>query len=275
MKAFWKLTVFVTVIVVTFVITFFLLNFSNTVFHWTISAINKPQATLPQIDTPPVSTEEAVKPEQHTLPLYKVPYVPTVDVLSNKASYISQSRKVLLSGDFDVAELHIVGNVIEPGQHYLFLVYGSISGILNGFRSGSDALDVNQTMKNRGVFTNEHPIDLAIDLMGSTSLATTRADFKSSGVAARSHSLWKENQHPPAVVNVLVVPLNAYGSYGGAAIKVDFVYQCSIGKSCDAEICPADKVATQCLKEKVGVEAAKDWCERAGFDGACDKIEYR
>ena len=221
-------------------------------------------AIAPSVELPTNATSTPTA-NVSVLNLTSTPYTPTPDVLSNQDAYNTQSIRLILNGEFAKASLRIKGDVTEKGDHFLSLVYGNIGGTINAYRESGKKLNKTLTQQNGGVFNNEHPIDVSLDLLNPIPLSTTRAEYEKNQQTSKLVNPWQSNLLPPTHISLLVAPYNEDGAYGGASISLDLEYSCSIGSSCLAAICPAGQLTTVCLRDKFGTNAAKDWCRRAGY----------
>lgn len=186
--------------------------------------------------------------------------------MGDPKAYSLESIRLLLNGDFDSANLHIQGNVTEKGNHFLNLVYGNIAGTLYGNRLSVSTLNTTATKESGGVFTDQSPIDIKIDLLNPVQFSTTRAEFEKNQQTSKLVNLWQSNLLPPTFISLIAVPFRENGTLGGAEITSTLEYTCSEGKGCGAALCSAGKLITECLKDRFGIEAAKDWCKRAGYN---------
>lgn len=222
-------------------------------------------ATAPVVELPSNATTTNPEGNLTKLLLNTHPYTPSPDVLSSLDSYKAQSIRLILNGEFQDARLHIVGNVTEKGDHFFNIVYGNVGGTLNAYRQSPTTLNTTLTQQSGGVFTNDNPIDVTLDLLNPIQLAATRTEYEKNQQTSKMVNLWQSNLLPPTYISLLVVPFNEDGVYGGAQITSTFEYSCSAGHECQAAICPSGELATVCMRDKFGAYVAQDWCRRAGY----------
>lgn len=278
----WPILAFVLLVILTFGGTRYFLGVADVAVNrstlWLgdeFSKIHVTKSELPVTDTPPNIAVPPATPKQHTTPIYEKPFTPDRKVFQDSAIFRSEVKLVLFKGDFSRAELHIYGSVFGSGPHFLYLVYGNDTGILNGVRYSVNQLNVDQTKKNGGVFTKDSGIDTSFDLMSNAQFATTNSEFESSKQYTKPANLWKDNIPPPTVVRFLAAPLDASGNFSGAAISADIVYSCAQEEKCKAYVCKSGLVATQCIANDpdLGPKVAKSWCIKAGYGSICDSIK--
>ncbi len=210
---------------------------------------------LPVITPPKIKTSfvDLIKPEDK----YQITENPYLT-----ESYKKLSRILALTGDFEVAKLHIKGSFQDNKDYFLSINIGEESGIYNAVRKSSDGLDITLTKENGGVFNKDNPINLEIDLLGKSTLSTTKEEFLSSRNTTKLVRFWDfiQPQPPaPSVNRILVTPFNKDGFYTGTIESLSFEYQCKIGSKCSAVRCDNDKFATECLLQNFGTEAKESW----------------
>lgn len=221
-------------------------------------------ATAPIVELPPDATTTNLAPKLNRLVLNSGPYTPTPDVMSSQDAYDRQSIRLILNGNFQTAQLHIVGTTTENGSHFLSLAYGNAGGILNAYRKSATTLNTTLTQQGGGIFTNQSPIDVTLDLLNPIQFASTATDYEKNQQTFKMINLWQSNLLPPTYISLLVAPFNEDGVYGGAQIISTFEYSCSEGYICQVATCPAGEFATVCMRDKFGADVARDWCRRSG-----------
>ncbi len=200
------------------------------------------------------------------------PYQASSDVLTNSSTYKNEAIRLVLNGKFSIAQIHATGKVNEGGNHFIYFSYGTSGGVLNAARTSADSLNADLTTYLGGIFTKDKPIDLTIDLLGTTIIAPTKSEFLLNKQPTKGVDFWDSNSLPPTVIPFVIAPFNQSGTVGGATLdEVDFQYACSPGSACGVKTCPSGTFATACLKEYFGIQAAKDWCARAGLS-ECNKL---
>jgi len=224
-------------------------------------------AELPKDETPPIIDElpspppievkssfvDLIKPEDN----YKItgnPYTPE--------TYKKLSRALALMGNFEVAKLHIKGNLDNDKEHFLSINIGTESGVYNAVRRSSDGLDISLTKEGGGIFNKESPIDIELDLFGKQTLSTTKTEFLATRKTTKLVKFWDfiQPQPPaPSVNRILVAPFDKNGFYTGTIQSVRFEYQCAVRSECAATLCRNDILATKCLLDNFGKEAKESW----------------
>ena len=179
---------------------------------------NIQEASTPIQDVPPetLDTTSNIK-DIKTRELIVKPYTPSQNVFADQETYNKESLRLMLNGEFDIAQLHIKGTVKESGDHFLILNYGVVSGILNATRLSPNSIDLDLTRSRGGIFTNSETIDVVVNLMGQTILAATRSGFLLKRQGTISVNLWDANLMPPTITRVLVAPFNEKGNFGDCA----------------------------------------------------------
>lgn len=252
------------------------LNLVGLAFDWIRAYLGVPQIVqeeqivTPQNDIPPIIPEDIVQPSKplNVFPIISSVYTPLQDAFSDLGIYQRESFRIVLNGNFQKAQLHIAGKVINGGRHFLSIKYGSVGGLLNAVRATADTLDFNLTKARGGIFTKDVPIDVLVNLMGETALATTRAEFSLNQQLLKFVNFWNENYLPPTDIRMYVGAFNERGEWGEIVIeKLDFEYSCEQEGGCSVKSCPIGKKVTECLTNNFGITAAKSWCERTKATG--------
>ena len=260
----WAIVVFVSVITITITII--------QLVGWGLDSLKSnyalsDKAETPIEDTPPIIKEEVFKDIEkiEILPLISSPYTPSKDVFSSIDIYKNESIVIALSGNFEKAELHVKGKVFDKGKHFISINYGNESGTFNATRLSEKSLDINSTEERGGIFTKDEPLDFKINLLGETTLATTKSEFELTKQVVKFVKLWDSNLLPPTVIRVLIAPFNEYGYFGGVTIEeINFEYSCNNNNNnCGIVLCQKDKMFTECLTNNFGWSYAKSWCDRA------------
>ncbi|MFY9463239.1 MAG: hypothetical protein WAP52_03585, partial [Candidatus Sungiibacteriota bacterium] len=200
------------------------------------------------------------------LALLSSPYTPSPNVFSNQEVYKKESIRLVVDGEFKIAQLRVKGSVQGGGKHFLFLDFGNKNGVLNGVRGSASGIDILATEERGGVFTKEAPIDVLIDLLGETTLATTRAEFQTTRQTTKIVKLWEALQpSPPTMTRVLVIPFEKSGNFTGATIiSLDFEFSCKVEGSCGVGICPINEITSKCLERNFGWSKMDSWLIRSG-----------
>ena len=188
---------------------------------------------------------------------YKIPSNPYDQVI-----YKSISKRLALIGDFEIARIKIKGNLPTDDPHFVSLNLNSVSGVYNAVRNSSDSLDIPLSDANLGVFTKTSGINIALDLLSKTSLATTKEEFLSTRETTKLTRFWdfiKPEPPAPNISRILVAPFNKDGLYTGAIESMTFEFVCKKGETCNAALCPENELATVCIKNKFGEKAANEW----------------
>ena len=226
-------------------------------------------ADVPKDETPPVIDELPVitPPEIKSSFVDLITPADNYKVTSNPylpETYKKLSRALALMGNFEVAKLHINGNLDNNKEHFLSVNIGTESGVYNAVRRSSDGLDISLTKENGGVFNKENPIDIEIDLFGKQTLSTTKTEFLATRKTTKLVKFWDfiQPQPPaPSVNRILVAPFDKDGFYTGTIKSMRFEYQCATGSKCAAVLCGNDTLATKCLLDNFGEEAKENWVE--------------
>ena len=219
-------------------------------------------AEVPENELPPLNE---ILPNFRKIQLLNAPYIPSKNIYSDLNTYEKEAIRLLLDGAFTHASLIINGQVVNEGNHFLSVNFGTESGVINAVRNSSNTLDIKATGQKGGLFDKESNIKLKIDLMQEASMATTKNEFQSTLQGTKLIKLWdKIGLEPPTITKVLVAPFGEQGIYGGASIEsIEFEYACKDSSKCTVDICTEDKKTTQCLLEKAGQEAVNSWCSRS------------
>ena len=188
---------------------------------------------------------------------YKIPSNPY-----DQAIYKSISKRLALIGDFEIAKIIVKGNLPTNDPHFVSLNLNSVSGIYNAARNSSDSLDIPLSDASLGVFTKTSGINIILDLLSKTSLATTKEEFLSTRETTKLTRFWysiKPEPPAPNISRILVAPFNKDGLYAGVIESMTFEFICKKGATCDAALCPENELATACIKNKFGEKASKEW----------------
>jgi hypothetical protein len=223
-------------------------------------------ASAPETELPTASTLEAVSTRNlKTLVLNQTPYVPSPTVAQDLAVYRKESIKLIMSGDFKQANLHIRGKVTDKGIHFLDVVFGSNVGALYGVRYSANKFNITATEQNGGIFTNASAIDVTLDLLNPVQLSTTKAEFQKNNQAIKNVNLLPSNPLPPTYFSYLVAPFNAKGKFGGAEVSSTIEYSCVHDDDCLATRCSAKEPVAYCIRDIYGSEKALEWCKSVGY----------
>lgn len=188
---------------------------------------------------------------------FKVPSNPY-----DQAIYKSISKRLALVGNFEIARIKIKGNIPTDDPHFVSLNLNSENGVYNAIRNSTDSLDISLSEANLGVFTKTSGINITLDLLAKTSLATTKEEFLSTRETTKLTRFWdfiKPEPPAPNISRILVAPFNKDGLYTGAIESMTFEFVCKKGEICNAALCPENELATVCIKNKFGEKASKEW----------------
>lgn len=213
---------------------------------------------------PNASTAIGSSEQLKQLVLNNQPYTPSSTAATDKAVYQKEAIRLILNGDFEIAQLHITGVVNESGPHFLDLIFGKTAGTLYGVRYSSNTLNTTLTQQNGGVFTTSKPINITIDLLQPVQLSTTRTEYENTSAGSKVVKLWETSGLSPTFVSLLVAPFNQFGHFGGAKVQSTLEYKCKVDDDCKAALCSADEHVASCIKDKFGTPAANQWCQRYG-----------
>ena len=223
-------------------------------------------ANTPSNDTPPpIPDTPSDIPKSKIAELLNKEYMPSQDVYSNPTKYNLEALKILIDGEFNSIIIHIQGQVKKEGIHFLSVNFGTESGILNAVRNSANTLDIEATRKKGGVFNTKNPIDIKINLLGETSMATTREEFQRTLQSTKVVQLWEKMAlAPPTVTRLLIAPFNEKGIYGGATINsIEAEYSCKENSKCKITLCPTQSLTTECLSSELDEQAMENWCIRS------------
>jgi len=223
-------------------------------------------ASAPETELPTATTLEAVATVNlKKLVLNQTPYIPSPTVAQDPAVYKKESIKLIMSGDFKQANLHIQGKVTENGIHFLDFVFGSNVGALYGVRYSANKFNITATEQNGGIFTSASAINVTLDLLNPVQLSTTKAEFQKNKQAMKNVNLLPSNPMPPTYFSYLVAPFNAKGMFRGAEVSSTLEYSCVHGDDCLATLCKADEPVAYCIRDIYGSKKAMEWCISVGY----------
>src|SRR3989344_1161884 len=220
-------------------------------------------AEVPENEMPPISNEVKPQPKTKTVELIKPTdnYILVNDPYKND-NYEKMSKGLGLIGDFEIARLIVKGSLPTNDDYFLSINIGSVSGVYNAVRKSSDGLDISITKENQGVFSQDQPINIKIDLFGQQTLATTRKEFLATRETTKLVRLWdaiKPQTPVPSVNQILIAPFDKKGFYSGTINSLVFEYKCKDEKSCQAVLCANDIFASQCINDNFGSYAKDTW----------------
>lgn len=239
----------------------FIVVVSALLFFKIISWLEKSNdATAPMNDAPPIVDNSKIITKE----LFAGLYVPSHNVY-DESVYDKEALKIAINGSFESVILHFQGAVGKNGDHFISLNFGNESGILNAVRKAANQLDISASKQKGGLIEKESIFDIKVDLIGETSMATTRSEFQQTLQPTKVISLWsKMGIMPPTVTRLLIAPFGTNGIYGGAEIKsIKVNYICKENSPCDIATCPANTMTTKCLQDLYGEQAMKSWCSRS------------
>jgi hypothetical protein len=198
--------------------------------------------------------------------LLSEPFFPPQDIYTNKDMYNKYLIKLALIGDFDKVELKVSGVINNDLKNFISININNVSGILGGYRSGINTLDLDKTT---GVFDKNNPINFTLNLKEPTKLSTTQNEFSSSFMPTKNVIIW--DQIKPSVytgqgtiANFLIAPYSENGKYGDnvSINKIEFVYTCKGEKnSCKATLCDKNKNyihGSECLRDNFEKDFGKE-----------------
>lgn len=182
--------------------------------------------TVPEEHIPPV--QETGGTQVRFQPIFTNFKAPS-DVLSNGESFNRNSKLLALKGEFKTAVLHIKSLPEQDGNYFLSLTFDDESGIVNGYRTAPNRLNMDKTIQQGGTFTKNAPLDTKIDLKQPLTLAPSSKEFASNNEPTKVRILWNQMLvSPPTAVRLLAVPISESGSTSAAGIELmELEYTCA------------------------------------------------
>ena len=221
---------------------------------------------VPENETPPlvdeevstttkISSLELISPNDN----YKVSSNPY-----SEENYKNNRKRLALIGNFEEAKLVVQASLPDNDYYFLSVNLGDMSGSYNAVRKSVDELDLELTKQSLGVFNQENPVNIAINLLDNTVFATDKQEFISTGNKTKLVRLWnyiKPESPMPSINSVLISLFNKNGQYNGNINSLVIEYSCKTGSDCKAGLCGKDELSSACLKRLFGQDAMDKWMD--------------
>lgn len=173
-------------------------------------------------------------------------YKPVADVYTNNKSYNDNVFRVAFKGEFAQANLIIKAKTESATDNFLSLNVGTFSGL---YQKDGQNVKLNK----------DNSLDLSLDLKNAE-------DFnKSQDVVLWNHLEPAVSKDNATLARMYAITIDQNGKYADNVEITEFkiTYKCSENDpTCEISLCGAE-VATggQCLTEKFGADAAKNYIE--------------
>ncbi len=208
-----------------------------------------PDLPEPNIPSPPI-----VEEKENSLELLASPYIPTNDPFSS-ANY-ARVPKIIYQGKFDKVSLYVGGEVTSSTPVLIMFNYGNEAGFAHGYRREKNKIDISETRRRGGLFESDDNIDLNINLLGDE-LASS-SDFFEQTTSPTHFIKFIMNDNSPDSANLIAIPVDLSGGYGGATITSMMIkYTCSKDSDCSIYDCQGS--AYSCMLDKYKKKVADEW----------------
>lgn len=228
-------------------------------FYWFLPLSFPEETAEAPVQEMPITETGA---QVHTIPVLSEKYIPLKNPFEKSA--FDKAPTIVMRGEFESASMHIKGTILGEGDRFLIFNFNGEGGLIKAVRSAVNKINLTETKRRGGVFSNDNPIDVSLDLM-TDSLGTIGSEYAKTQLGSRIFNFIDDIQQP-TVTQLLVIPFKVNGEYGGASIdELKIQYTCKAEGGCEIHTCSSQKLYTECLNEYFGPEVMREWMNRYGY----------